>query len=65
MKITKNMTIKEILKLKPKACNILMSYGLKCAHCELGAVGTLKEGCRGHGLSENEVITLVEKLEEL
>ena len=64
-KISKNMTIKDILKAKPHACKILMDYGLGCAHCELGAVETLEEGCKGHGLSEDEVVSLIEKLEEL
>lgn len=53
------MTIKEILEIKPKAYKVLMDYGLGCAHCELGSVETLKEGCMGHGLSEDEIQELV------
>ena len=59
-KITPDMTIAEIIKLKPKALNVLMDYGLGCAHCELGAVETLEEGCKGHGLTEYEIKELVD-----
>ena len=61
-KFSKDMTIKEILEIKPDACKVLMNYGLGCAHCELGAVETLEEGCRGHGLASNEIDELVELL---
>ena len=54
------MTIKEVIDIRPEACKILMDYGLGCAHCELGAVETLEEGAKGHGLTEKEIQELVD-----
>ena len=53
------MTIQKILKTKPEACKILLDFGLGCAGCELGAVETLEEGARAHGLSDEEIQDLV------
>ena len=60
MSINADMTIAAIIEQKPKALNVLMDYGLGCAHCELGAVETLKEGANGHGLTDKEVHELVD-----
>lgn len=58
-KIHADMTIKEILEIKPEARQILLDYGLTCAGCELGDFETLEEGAAGHGLTENEVQEMV------
>ena len=58
--ITKEMTIKAILDMKPRAHQILQDFGLGCAHCELGNVETLEEGARGHGLTDSEIKELVD-----
>ena len=54
------MTIQEILKTKPEACKILLNFGLGCAGCELGAIETLEEGAKAHGLSDKEIQDLVD-----
>ena len=59
MKITKDMTIKAILDIKPGAHEILHDFGLGCVHCELGNFETLEEGARGHGLTDKEIDQLV------
>lgn len=65
MKISKDITIKAILDIKPDAHKILHDFGLGCAHCELGSVETLEEGARGHGLNDEEIGELVEKIKAL
>ncbi len=58
-KISKEMTIKAILDINPKAHEILRSFGLGCIDCELGNFETLEEGAIGHGLTEGEIEELV------
>jgi len=58
--ITKKMTIKAILDMKPRAHEILRDFGLGCIDCELGNFETLEEGAKGHGLTDKEIDELVE-----
>lgn len=60
MKITKDITIKAILDMKPGAHEILKDFGLGCIDCELGNFETLEEGAKGHGLTDEEISQLVE-----
>lgn len=59
-KITADITIKAILDIKPGAHKILHDFGLGCVHCELGNFETLEEGARGHGLTDKEILELVD-----
>lgn len=59
-KIDKNTTIKAILDIKPMSHEILHDFGLGCVDCELGNLETLEEGARGHGLTDEEIIQLVD-----
>ena len=63
--INKTMNITEIIKKNPKAQDILLKFGLGCANCGLGAVETLEEGAKAHGLSVKEVNELLNKLSEI
>ena len=61
-KITKEMTIEEILKLNPDSGVILEKEGLYCVRCEMRKFETLQEGAEAHGFDEKEIEELLKKL---
>lgn len=64
-KITKNMTFQEIMKNCPGCAEILLSYGLHCIGCHVAAFETLEQGCKAHGLSDDKIDEIVEKINNL
>ena len=61
-KIIRPVTIGEILKQNPKALSVLQEYGLGCAGCPLNTMETLEEGAKAHGLSEEEIKTITQRV---
>jgi hybrid cluster-associated redox disulfide protein len=62
VKITKDMTIAEALKLKPGIAPILMSKGMHCLGCAIAQGETIEQAAEVHGLSvENLVKALNEE----
>ncbi len=59
--ITKEMTIQEILNLKPEAANILMGLGMGCLGCPSASMEKLEQACEIHGLELNEVLEKLNK----
>ena len=59
MKIEKNMTIGELLKVAPEKAEILLNAGMHCLGCPASQAETLEEACMVHGIDVEE---LVEKL---
>lgn len=64
-KISKEKTFGEILKICPESSYILMNYGLHCIGCHIAIVETLEQGCRAHGLSEEQIEEIVDKINNL
>jgi len=60
-----DMTIGEILEIKPHAKDLFFSYGIFSENSKIQSMETLWEACEAHGLDENEIDELVEKLIEL
>lgn len=54
--ITKEMTIQEILNLKPGDANILMGLGMGCLGCPSASMEKLEQACEIHGLELEEVL---------
>lgn len=61
MKITKNMTIAEVLKQNEHLQDVLMGFGMHCFSCPCALAETLEEAAEVH---EIDVDLLVEKLNE-
>lgn len=59
--ITKDMTIGEILRMKPEAAEVLMSMGMGCLGCPSAQVETLEEACKVHGYEVEEILTKLNK----
>ncbi|MBU3181496.1 DUF1858 domain-containing protein [Clostridium psychrophilum] len=56
MKITKNMTIGEVVRQSPESVQILMNFGMGCVGCPSAQAETLEEASMVHGLNIDELI---------
>ena len=63
--INKSMLIAEIIDTHPDIIPMIMDYGLHCIGCSVNAFETLQEGFIGHGVSDDEVDRIVNKLNAL
>lgn len=59
MRIEKNMTIGELLRVAPEKAEILLEVGMHCLGCPASQAETIEEACMVHGIDVDE---LVEKL---
>lgn len=62
MKIKKETMMSEILINGPEAAGILFDAGMHCVGCPMSMSETLEQGCLAHGMDENEIEKLVERL---
>lgn len=56
MKITKEMTIGQVIRTNPKAAEILMGFGMGCIGCPSSQAETLEEASMVHGISIDELV---------
>jgi hybrid cluster-associated redox disulfide protein len=56
MKITKDMTIGEIIRTNPNAAQILMGFGMGCIGCPASQAETLEEASQVHGMDINKLV---------
>ncbi len=64
--ITKQTTIGEILqKHGEKAAEILMKAGMGCIGCPGAQMESLENGCKAHGLSDDDIKKVVKELQAL
>ncbi|CEN90244.1 hybrid cluster protein-associated redox disulfide domain-containing protein [[Clostridium] sordellii] len=54
--ITKDTIISDIIKMRPDAAEILMSYGMGCIGCPSAQMERLEQACEIHGLDLEEVL---------
>lgn len=54
--ITKDTIIADIIKSKPDAAQILMSYGMGCIGCPSAQMEKLEQACEIHGLDLEEIL---------
>lgn len=59
--ITKDTPISEVLKMKPKAAEILMEYGMGCLGCPSAQMETVGQAAMVHGI---DLEKLLEKLNQ-
>lgn len=50
MEITKDMLIGELIRKKPEAVEVLMSFGMGCVGCPSSQMESLEEAAMVHGL---------------
>ena len=61
-KVTKEMTLGEIVSRFPESAQIMLSYGLHCVGCHVAAWETLEQGAKAHGLDEKEIDKMVKEI---
>lgn len=60
-KITKNMTIGEVLEINKNAKTILSGFGMHCFSCPMSQMETIEEAAMVHGV---DMDLMLEKLNE-
>lgn len=58
-KITKNMTLGDIISKHPESAAVIMKYGLHCIGCHVAAWETLEQGSKAHGLDDAQIEQMV------
>jgi len=56
MKITKDMTIGEVIRQFPKSVEVLMGFGMGCVGCPSAQAETIGEAAQVHGLNIDELL---------
>lgn len=60
--ITKDMTIGDVVAKHPSVIEPLQSAGVHCVGCHVSYSETLEQGFKGHGMSDEDVDSVIEKL---
>ena len=60
--ITKDMTIGDVVKRFPACIETLQEAGVHCVGCHVSYHESLEDGFRGHGMSDEEVDSVVSKM---
>lgn len=60
-KITKEMSIADVLKMDMKTATIFLEFGMHCIGCPAASAESIEDACAGHGINPDD---LVKKLNE-
>ena len=60
--ITKEMTIGEILRMKPEVAPVLMEAGMHCLGCPSAQAESLEEAAMVHGMDINDLMAKIAAL---
>jgi hybrid cluster-associated redox disulfide protein len=63
-KISKRMTLGELIEKHPKAAMKMAEGGMHCIGCGMAAMETIEEGCRAHGMSDADIDKLIDEMEK-
>ena len=63
MKVTKEMTIGEVIKSNPMAAQVLMSFGMGCVECPSAQMETLEEASQVHGMDVNKLVDALNQMQ--
>lgn len=63
--ITKDITIEELINIKPEAVTYLMQKGIRCLICGEPTWGTLESVSKEKGFNDNDIETFVEEIKKL
>ena len=64
-RVTKDMTMGEIIQKWPAAADIMQSYGLHCFGCHINLFESLEQGVLAHGMDEKIVDSILDELNNL
>ena len=60
--IKKDMSLGEIVEKYPETVQIMMEHGLHCVGCHVAAYESLEQGCKAHGMDDEEIKALLKKM---
>ncbi|MBW3013355.1 DUF1858 domain-containing protein [Candidatus Woesearchaeota archaeon] len=63
-KITKDMLIGEVVREHPETAIIMMSHGLHCVGCHVAAFESIEDGCKGHGMDDEQIDQMIKEMNE-
>ncbi len=58
-KITKEMTINEVLAIDPETAPIMTEYGMHCMGCPFSQMESLADGCAAHGTDADDLVEVL------
>lgn len=61
MEVTRDMLIGELIRKKPEAIEVLMSFGMGCVGCPSSQMESLEEAAMVHGLNLDALMTALNK----
>lgn len=61
-KLTKDMTIGEIIRMNPKYAEVLMTFGMGCVGCPASQAETIEEAAQVHGLELDNLLRALNTL---
>jgi len=54
-KISKELTLGEVVSKFPDAVPVMLNYGLHCVGCHVATFETVEQGAKAHGMAENDI----------
>lgn len=60
--LTKGAILSEITSQSPRTAELLSEYGLHCVNCYASTFDTLETGAQVHGMSDEEMETMIEEI---
>ena len=54
--------IQEIVDKCPDAAEIMFNHGMHCVGCAVAASESLEDGCKSHGMSDEDVDKIVKEI---
>jgi hybrid cluster-associated redox disulfide protein len=63
-KISKDMTLGEIVSKFPKAVEVMLKYGLHCVGCHVAAFETVEQGAKAHGMTEEDLKKMLAEMNQ-
>lgn len=64
MKITRDMTVGDVLQANPKTADVFRSMGMQCLGCPSATAESIAGAARTHGLSEDMVLAKLNEVEQ-
>jgi len=64
MKITKDLTISQVLETSPETAKIFVRYGMHCLGCFIATGETVEQAAEAHGLDVEELVRELNKVPE-
>ncbi|MFH1849461.1 MAG: DUF1858 domain-containing protein [archaeon] len=61
-KVTKDMTLGDVVAKHPHAAEIMMRFGLHCIGCHVSAYETVEQGALGHGMSAEDLDSMLKEI---